>query len=103
MLQIGGLWPRGTTIVFRARLAPFYISEPSLYPLTKRNRSMRTNPYRTSLLTVLLLCSSVFAQDAGPARPKITGIWHVGYFVSDLPQAIAFWHDFLGFDEEYTL
>ena len=38
-----------------------------------------------------------------PARPKITGISHVGYFVSDLPQAIAFWHDFLGFEEEYTL
>jgi catechol 2,3-dioxygenase-like lactoylglutathione lyase family enzyme len=56
-----------------------------------------------SLAIVLLLCSPLFAQDAGPARPKITGISHVGYFVSDLPQAIAFWHDFLGFDEEYTL
>jgi catechol 2,3-dioxygenase-like lactoylglutathione lyase family enzyme len=51
----------------------------------------------------LLLCSPLFAQDVNPARPKITGISHVGYFVSDLPKAIAFWHDFLGFDEEYTL
>src|ERR1700761_4488368 len=63
--------------------------------------------YRTSLLvclaTILLSLSSLVAQDAGPARPKITGISHVGYFVSDLPQAIAFWHDFLGFDEEYSL
>ena len=44
------------------------------------------------------------AQDtAAPPRPKITGISHVGYFVSDLPKAISFWHDFLGFDEYSTL
>jgi lactoylglutathione lyase len=36
-------------------------------------------------------------------RPRITGISHVGYFVSDLPAAIAFWHDFLGYDEPYDL
>jgi catechol 2,3-dioxygenase-like lactoylglutathione lyase family enzyme len=36
-------------------------------------------------------------------RPKITGISHVGYFVSDLPKALGFWHDFLGFDESYDL
>jgi catechol 2,3-dioxygenase-like lactoylglutathione lyase family enzyme len=68
---------------------------------------MLANAHRTSLLpglaTVLLLSAQLFAQDATPARPKITGISHVGYFVSGLPQAIAFWHDFLGFDEEYSL
>src|ERR1700722_20501172 len=68
---------------------------------------MLTGRYRTlflaGLATVLLSFASVFAQDAGSARPRITGISHVGYFVSDLPQAIAFWHDFLGFDEEYNL
>jgi catechol 2,3-dioxygenase-like lactoylglutathione lyase family enzyme len=36
-------------------------------------------------------------------RPRITGISHVGYFVSDLPKAIAFWHDLLGYDVAYTL
>jgi len=45
----------------------------------------------------------VFAQDAAPQRPQITGISHVGYFVSDLPKALGFWHDLLGFDEMYTL
>src|ERR1700727_2432365 len=55
------------------------------------------------IATVLLSSTSLLAQQASPARPKITGISHVGYFVSDLPQAIAFWHDFLGFDEEYSL
>src|SRR6201987_5029024 len=68
---------------------------------------MRINFHRTSpstgLAVVLFLSASLFAQDASPARPKITGISHVGYFVSDLPQAIAFWHDFLGFDEDSSL
>jgi len=56
------------------------------------------------LMAILLLASSdsIAQQDATP-RPKITGISHVGYFVSDLPKAIAFWHDFLGFDESYAL
>ncbi|HEX3570694.1 MAG TPA: VOC family protein [Acidobacteriaceae bacterium] len=43
------------------------------------------------------------AQQPTPKRPRITGISHVGYFVSDLPKSIAFWHDFLGFDESYDL
>jgi lactoylglutathione lyase len=43
------------------------------------------------------------AQDASPPRPRITGISHVGYFTSDLPKSIEFWHDFLGFDESYAL
>jgi lactoylglutathione lyase len=68
---------------------------------------MSTVRYRISLPAViaimLLVSPPLFAQDAGPARPRITGISHVGYFVSDLPRAIAFWHDFLGFDEEYSL
>jgi catechol 2,3-dioxygenase-like lactoylglutathione lyase family enzyme len=36
-------------------------------------------------------------------RPRITGISHVGYFVSDLPKTLAFWTDFLGFEESYDL
>jgi rhamnogalacturonyl hydrolase YesR len=43
------------------------------------------------------------APDAAPIRPRITGISHVGYFVSDLPKTVAFWHDLLGFDESYDL
>ena len=60
--------------------------------------------FRRSLMAVVLLASSCgVAQQTAPARPKITGISHVGYFVSDLPKAIAFWHDFLGYDESYSL
>ena len=68
---------------------------------------MLTKRHRHSLLPhlaiALLFSSSLLAQDAAPARPKITGISHVGYFVSDLPKSIAFWHDFLGFDEAYSV
>ena len=42
-------------------------------------------------------------QDAVPQRPEITGISHVGYFVSDLSKTLSFWHDLLGFDEYTTL
>jgi len=30
-------------------------------------------------------------------RPHITGIDHVAFFVSDLPRALTFWHDLLGY------
>jgi catechol 2,3-dioxygenase-like lactoylglutathione lyase family enzyme len=60
----------------------------------------------SSLITGLVLfglsSNALTAQDT-PRRPKITGISHVGYFVSDLPKAVAFWHDFLGYDQAYTL
>jgi len=59
---------------------------------------------QSGLTAILLLASShSIAQQSTPPRPRITGISHVGYFVSDLPKAIAFWHDFLGFDESYSL
>jgi catechol 2,3-dioxygenase-like lactoylglutathione lyase family enzyme len=52
---------------------------------------------------VLAVVPVVRAQSKAVERPKITGISHVGYFVSDLPKSLAFWHDFLGFDEMYDL
>jgi catechol 2,3-dioxygenase-like lactoylglutathione lyase family enzyme len=66
-----------------------------------------TRMMRGTLFALATLClaagAPVFAQDAAPQRPQITGISHVGYFVSDLPKALGFWHDLLGFDEMYTL
>lgn len=68
-------------------------------------RLLSTRSFCTIALAAILLLAASFAlaQDAAPKRPKITGISHVGYFVSDLPKALNFWHDFLGFDQEYTL
>jgi len=67
--------------------------------------------FSLSICTLLLGAAGVLAQaalpasaqDAGPQRPLITGISHAGYFVSDLPKTIAFWHDLLGYDEYFTL
>ncbi|HUV69502.1 MAG TPA: VOC family protein [Terracidiphilus sp.] len=59
------------------------------------------------LIAALVFCgagaASVFAQSTAPQRPRITGIAHVGYYVSDLPKALGFWHDFLGYDESFAL
>jgi len=49
------------------------------------------------------VCSMNAAAQQEVKRPRITGISHVGYFVTDLGKAVAFWHDFLGYDESYTL
>jgi catechol 2,3-dioxygenase-like lactoylglutathione lyase family enzyme len=65
---------------------------------------VRANRIFALTAVVLILTASVArAQDAAAKRPRITGISHVGYFVSDLPKALEFWHDFLGFDESYDL
>lgn len=68
---------------------------------------MSTQRYRTSLMAglalVLSLPAQLPAQNAAPARPKITGISHAAYYVSDLQKSLAFWHDFFGFDEYYSL
>jgi len=57
--------------------------------------------------TSLLFAVLVFLIGRMPAqevkRPRITGISHVAYFVSDLPAALSFWHDLLGYDEAYGL
>ena len=45
----------------------------------------------------LLVAAPLFAQTV--ERPKILGIAHVAYFVSDLAKARAYYEDFLGFAE----
>lgn len=51
-----------------------------------------------------LVCpGSAQSQSPVPPRPRITGISHVGYFVSDLPRALLFWHNLLGFDEYFSI
>lgn len=62
---------------------------------------MRLRVLCLTLITGLPVMAGLPAR--AQERPKITGISHVGYFVSDLPKAVWFWHDFLGFDEYTTL
>ena len=68
---------------------------------------LRNTIHRALAFTItaaaLVFAPMLKAQTTTPTRPNITGISHVGYFVSDLPKSIYFWHDFLGFDEPYSL
>lgn len=57
-----------------------------------------------------LLCLLIFILPASPlfgqgvvARPKILGIAHVAYYVTDLPKTLTYYKDFLGFAEPYDL
>jgi lactoylglutathione lyase len=50
----------------------------------------------------LLMCLPLCAQ-APPARPKVFGVAHYGVYVSDLAKARAFYEDFLGYGEAFTL
>jgi len=65
----------------------------------------RTRTGKSLIYALLTISASIatFACAQSPERPKITGISHVGYFVSDLPKALVFWHDFLGYDVAYNL
>lgn len=53
-----------------------------------------------SVLTALLFCSMAAAQ---PARPRVLGIAHFAIRVGDLDKARAYYKDFLGFDEPFSL
>ena len=51
----------------------------------------------------LVVCSLGLHAQTEMARPKITGISHVGFFTTNLKATEVFWHDLLGYDEAYTL
>jgi lactoylglutathione lyase len=55
---------------------------------------------------VLGFCAAALAfvcLGAPPARPRILGVAHAAFYVSDLAKARAFYKDFLGFDEPFSL
>ena len=54
------------------------------------------------LLLASLLCSSLLAQDA-PKRPRITGISHAAFYVSDMAKARAFYEGFLGYQSPFSI
>jgi len=59
-------------------------------------------PERMRLFVAFLVCLSLSAQ-APPARPKVFGLAHYSIFVGDLAKARAFYEDFLGYEEAFTL
>jgi catechol 2,3-dioxygenase-like lactoylglutathione lyase family enzyme len=56
------------------------------------------------LAVFTVLCASLSALAAeGPTRPQIVGISHIALYAHDLPRTRAFYKDFLGFDEPFSL
>lgn len=52
----------------------------------------------------LVAASALAAEPSGaPVRPRITGISHAAFFVSDMAKARAFYEDFLGFQSPYAI
>jgi catechol 2,3-dioxygenase-like lactoylglutathione lyase family enzyme len=58
-----------------------------------------------ALLVIMAAGRSAFAQDAGaaPKRPKITGISHAAFYVSDMKKAREFYEGFLGFQSPFSI
>ena len=51
-----------------------------------------------------LLCAAMlFGADDHPARPRILGVAHIAIYASDYQKSRAFYRDFLGFEEPYSL
>src|SRR5271165_82933 len=56
-----------------------------------------------TLTAILCLSALPLLPAEAPARPKILGIAHIAFYVSDLAKARAFWTDFLGYQECFNL
>ena len=54
------------------------------------------------LILVLFLATSLLGQQE-IQRPRILGVAHIAFYTSDLAKARAFYEDFLGFQEPFTL
>jgi catechol 2,3-dioxygenase-like lactoylglutathione lyase family enzyme len=84
---------RSPTWSSAAKLAAFY-GRNVLEDLMKNNTVF--------VLACLLAAAPVCAQ-SNVNRPKILGIAHVAYYVTDLPKTLTYYKDFLGFAEPYDL
>lgn len=53
-------------------------------------------------IIITLLCSCITLADE-PPRPRILGVAHISLFAHDYEKSRAFYRDFLGFEEPYSL
>lgn len=74
---------------------------PATHPV---GRAVPCAPSSQRWLTLLLLLSSLsISVHAEPQRPPITGLSHIALYVHDMDKTRAFYKDFLGFAEPYSL
>lgn len=52
---------------------------------------------------ILFVAAALLSAQQAPQRPKILGVAHMALYESDLAKARAFYEDFLGFAEPYSL
>src|SRR3954463_6731649 len=60
------------------------------------------NAIKVGFIILLFIALPVRAEDA-PTRPPIVALSHIALFVKDIEASRAFYKDFLGFAEPYTL
>jgi lactoylglutathione lyase len=53
--------------------------------------------------TLLALIASITLAAGAPERPRITGVPHIALFVHDIARSRAFYKDFLGYGEPFSL
>lgn len=58
---------------------------------------------RIYLAGALLFSLSLALSAAEPQRPHIVGVAHISLYVHDMDKSRAFYHEFLGFQEPYSL
>lgn len=56
-----------------------------------------------SFVLSLLVLSSLHAQTSAPPRPRVLGIAHVAFRISDLEKAHSYYREFLGYQEPFSL
>jgi len=58
---------------------------------------------RPRFILVILLSAGLSARAAARERPRIVGVAHIAYYVSDLKRARGYYENFLGFREAFCL
>ena len=53
-------------------------------------------------VSVVMLGTTV-ATAEDPKRPRITGVAHIAIYVHDVDKSLAFYHDFLGYNESFRI
>ena len=65
-----------------------------LYTGVREQETMRGCGVRCWVAVLAVAASGLSLTAQEVKRPRITGISHVAFYVSDLPKAISFWHTF---------
>lgn len=72
--------------------------------INERHSGFRQNAgFTIAAVSFLALLASSLQAQVAPKRPRILGVSHVAVFVSDLVKTRAFYKDFLGFEEPFSL